>query len=156
MPLSHVQLPPHLGGWGSNFKLFGAFTAPGRHMLCPSSLGPNVILMFSAAQLAYTMAYTNWEETHPLPRGPWPMAGLLSWHMEDLDSNSISRSQDPICLHHDVLLWKGCPSAVSPCFLWERRCFGANYTRSFLAMQTEWRNALSSQEPLLDISCLLA
>lgn len=145
-----------LEGWGSNFKLFGACTATGRHVLCPSSLGSNVILMSSAAQLGCTMTYTNCEEIHPPAQVSWPMAGPLSWHMEHLDSNLISRSQDPICFHHDVLLWKDFPSAVSPFFLWERRCFGVNYTRGLFSMQTEWRNALSSQEPLLDISCLLA
>lgn len=146
-----------LEGWGSNFKFFGAYTATGRHMLCPSSQGYNVIFMSSAAQLGCTMADTNCKQMiHPPARASWPMAGPLSWHMEDLHSNLISRSQDPICLHCYVLLWKSCPSAVPPLFLWERRCFGVNYTRRLLSMQTEWRNALCSQEPLLDISCLLA
>lgn len=102
--------------WGSNFKLFGACAATGRHMLCPSSLGPYFILMFSADQEAYTMAYANCEEMHPLACVSRPMTGPLFRHMEDLDPNPFSRIQDSICFHHYVLLWKGCPSAVSPYF----------------------------------------
>lgn len=143
-------------GRGSNSKLFGACTATGRHVLCPSSLGSNVISMFSSTQLAYTMAYKNCKEIHPLACVSRPMAQSLSWHMEDLDSNPVSRSQDPICLHDDVLLWKALPICFISIFLWERRCFGVNYTRRFPSMQTECRNAFSSQETLLDISCLLA